>query len=155
MLVRNDISEIFKFNEFTHSDGPYSPFNAGMFLLKPAIDTYNAIINRVYEGKFYDWKQSETHYAYQVTQGLLYYHFKLLNSLNYIDRGIYNFQVPDDIKRSSVQNNITNIKIVHFTGVGKPEIPYLQKQTQKRGICKIFHDEWTEIWYSLFPQRTF
>jgi hypothetical protein len=140
MMVRADISELFDNDEFTHSNGPLSPFNAGLFLLEPNKCTFNSLKTRIYEGDYHSWKQADTHYAYEVTQGLLYYHF--MNKAKLVNRGVYNFQVLDDL--NLVNGDVSKVKIVHFTGIGKPEVN-CEHLKNRRGVSQQFHDEWHDI----------
>ena len=43
MLVRGTgIDDLFSSEGFTYSDGPFAPLNAGMFVLKPSLATFDA-----------------------------------------------------------------------------------------------------------------
>ena len=53
MIVRgNGIDDLFAAKGFTYSDGPFAPLNAGMFVLKPSLATYDALLDVVREGDF-------------------------------------------------------------------------------------------------------
>ena len=52
MIARgNGIDDLFSSTKgFTYSDGPFAPLNAGMFVLKPSLATFDALVDVVREG---------------------------------------------------------------------------------------------------------
>ena len=54
MIARgNGIDDLFSSTKgFTYSDGPFAPLNAGMFVLKPSLATFDALLDVVREGDF-------------------------------------------------------------------------------------------------------
>jgi len=52
MLFLSNAEEIFSFPSGSHSDGPLSPFNSGLFVVEPSADDYRELIEIVTEGDF-------------------------------------------------------------------------------------------------------
>ena len=119
MLFLSNADEIFSFPSGSHSDGPLSPFNSGLFVVEPSANDYRELIEIVTEGDFsyktgWRHKWSENFNAAETTQGLLYYfhHFLKNDSSLLLNRTVWNYQSLEPVPRET--------KILHFTACGKP-----------------------------------
>jgi hypothetical protein len=119
MLFLSNADETFSFPSGSHSDGPLSPFNSGLFVVEPSANDYRELFEIVTEGDFsyktgWRHKWGENFYAAETTQGLLYYfnHFLKNDSSLLLNRTVWNYQSLEPVPRET--------KILHFTACGKP-----------------------------------
>jgi hypothetical protein len=139
MLVRKNLSSLFNLDyDFIYSDGPASPLNSGMFLLKPCLKTFESLRSMVLKGDFSEsrgWnglgRKHEFFNAMDVCQGIFYYYFTQMNSgksTYKVERKYYNNQTPFEIFNSRIyreENRLQQdlafdeVSIVHFTGWGR------------------------------------
>ena len=147
------IDDLFSSKGFTYSDGPFAPLNAGMFVLKPSLATFDALVDVVREGDFtYErgWRgaglangtaRQYKNHASETTQGLFYYWFvqRRAAEAHYVPRAVYNWQVPSD--RHDVRS-LDVARLAHFTHCGKPP----SKVNGRYDACGLLHREWRETW---------
>ena len=82
MLVRKNLKPLFDLDyDFVYSDGPASPLNSGMFLLKPCPKTFESLRAMVMKGDFSEsqgWnglgRKHEFFNAMDVCQGIFFYY---------------------------------------------------------------------------------
>jgi len=143
LMFRENVDELLFQPRGLHSNGPWSPFNAGLFSVEPSCKVRDFLVNTVREADFdpkRKWKSLLSHfYAVETMQGLMYWYTHFHDkSFHVVDRVVYNYQKPTEA-------NWERAKIVHFTMCGKPG-PGVPRPA-KHQICQLFHKEYqTMVW---------
>jgi hypothetical protein len=150
LFIKN-LDELFQLPAGTHTDAPKSPFNSGLFVVKPSRTDYEALLDIVKEGR-YDLQRSwggafkdkkgiyrprtyAPYYGAESTQGLFYYFFHTVKkSFHLVPRDIYHYQGTE---------SPSGVKLVHFNICAKPVPGVVPKE------CKRFHRKWQVVYKTL------
>jgi len=157
MLFLKNSDELLQMPHGSFSGGPWSPLNAGLWIIHPSSQEFQDLLEIIREGNFSyttGWRNTGLisgikNFGSETIQGLLYYYFERLLEVGVrLDRDIYNYQGTGE--------NAQRVKLIHFTGCGKPP-----NRSPQAG-CVRFHDAWNKIhstvsrlWSEQGRQRTY
>ncbi|KAK4469569.1 hypothetical protein MN116_006604 [Schistosoma mekongi] len=163
-LVLQNIDELFDRSELTAAPDPLWPdcFNAGVFLLKPSMDTYNGLLQMLFDIGSFDGRE----------QGLLNTYFsnwlqgdishRLPCTYNCICRISNDTNLEFYTSRSAWVQFGGSVRVVHFAGPIKPWHKtsaaktcsqasfrkFLSTNTDRRSVCRV--SSMLAYWWSLF-----
>mmetsp|Transcript_66779 Transcript_66779/g.211307 ORF Transcript_66779/g.211307 Transcript_66779/m.211307 type:complete len:601 (+) Transcript_66779:131-1933(+) len=162
LMFRENVDELLFQPRGLHSDGPWSPFNAGLYSMEPSCKVRDFLVNIVREADFHDgpgWKKkTRMFFAVEWMQGLMYWYTHFYDkTFHVVDRAVYNYQgIHSHWERIRDSGHVMP-KVVHFTLCRKP-VPIEHFRPHENNsqaaasfgriaLCPLFHKEYqTMVW---------